>query len=186
MDKILRYYFDSEPSFWMLVDMLFTNGFYYTVKKDGVVYEYLSEPVIKVVKCIQQHDGFYLELSADEIEKYFGGGYSDVQLFSIIFARFFELDTTQMKLIEDKENASISFLLLRAFLCGATADSDFYGEYIDFTFSFARTRRELRKIKYDGAFYVRELPIEEYDSYSYPWSCSWAEELDEDELELQT
>ncbi len=186
-NAITDYYFDSEPSFWMFVDMLFTNGLYYTVEKDNAVYEYLAEPVVKFIEHMQQNDNFpHLNLGNNETMEIFGNGYSDIQLFSIVFARFFELDDAQMKLIEDKENASISFLLLRAFLCGATADNDFYNKYVDFSFSFARKRRKLNKIKYNGVSYVRKLPIGEYDSYSYPWSCSWAEEFDKNDLEEAT
>lgn len=165
-NNILRYYLDSEPHFNIFVDMFLQNGFYSKVEKDNVIYEYISEVAVKVAEHAQKYCGFHLSLSDEEISKYFDNRYSDIQLFSIIFALILKLSKEQVSFIADKENSAISLSVLRSILCGKTIKDIEY--VLSKIHSPSCQRIELDNINYPGRFYINEIQKDDI-KFSYPW-----------------
>ena len=160
---LLKYYLASEPHFLIYVDMLLTNGFYETFIKNDISYEKLSDIAVKVSEHAQLNNGFYL--NSDNSGKYFERGYSDIQLFSIIFALIIERSTEEVEIIADKTNSGISFYILRSLLCG-TEISELLRCLHSCT-SDTTKRIILNNTVYQGSFYIRPLSTE-YE-YVYPW-----------------
>ncbi len=146
--------------------MFLQNGFYSTVKKDNVICEYISEITVKVAEHAQKHCSFYLSLCDEDISKYFDNGYSDIQIFSIIFSLIMELNEEQVSFIADKNNSAICLSILRSFLCGKNLkDIDCILSKIH---SPSSQRIALENIIYPGKFYINEIKNNDIE-FSYPW-----------------
>lgn len=163
MKKILKYYLSSEPHFLIFVDFLLTKGFYKTFSKNEVEYEELSDVVVKISEHTQIHNGFYL--SSENAYKYFEQGYSDIQLFSIIFALILNRSEEEVSLLADKNYSGISFYILHSILSGM--DLLEIRELINSCENDISKTINSREVLYQGKSYYRLKPIDK--GYSYPW-----------------
>lgn len=159
----MKYYLSSEPHFLVFVDMLLTNGFYKIFEKNGAKYEAISDVAVSVSEHAQIHNGFYLNHNV--ADAYFEKGYSDIQLFSIIFALILNLSEKEIEIIADKNNSSVSMSILHSILCGNDLK-----KINDFLYSGRTVPQKieiLAKSNFNGAVYYRPYPNE--NDYCYPW-----------------
>ena len=163
MDGIIKYYLSSEPHFLVYVDMLLTNGFYKTFEKSGEKYEAISNVAVCISEHTQIHNGFYL--NQNFAAGYFEKGYSDIQLFSVIFALVINLSTEKIEAIADKKNSAVSMSILRSMLCGD--DLAQINDCLCLGRTASQKRKLLDKSIFTGDYYYRPYPKE--DSYSFPW-----------------
>lgn len=150
--------------------MLLTNGFYKSFIKDGKKYEMFSKIAVKVSEHTQIYNGFYLNY--DCVATYFEKGYSDIQLFSIIFALILNRTDKEVEIIADKSNSGVCFSILHSILCGE--DLEKICQCLNSNNTDAKKRKVLDDIEYDSFVYFRQCPTDK--GYSYPWHSYFEKE----------
>ena len=170
MKEIINYYLSSEIYFLVYVDMLLTNGFYESFVKNGKKYEVLSDIAVEVSEHVQIHNGFHLNYDYAAI--YFKKGYSDIQLFSIIFALILNLTEKEIEIIADKNYSGVSLSILHSILCGK--DLAKICNCLHSNITDSQKRMILDKNNYNGSVFFRQYPKDKY--YSYPWRSYFEKE----------
>lgn len=125
--KILNYYLDSSTYFTgqMLDFFEYMKG---NCECQGESYVFKSQVYLDYKKREKENGGrlhYLIGLSEKQAEKYFSSNYSDEQLFTIIFAHWWELPAEQIKTLAKKSVKKYCSILLEFFLAGGfTKDAE--------------------------------------------------------------
>lgn len=156
--KILDYYLDSERCFENYIQVFFDTYKHFGKCKNNNKYSFESEIYKNIMFRIKSQSGFDLSLShANEI-KYFRAGYSDKQLFAIIFAYWYGLSDMQIRKIADKRNRKISWDILNFYLCfpdkSLLSRNDLKNNHFQNLYIIHFDKKKEIKAKYDNRYLI--------------------------------
>lgn len=116
-EKILNYYFDSAYYFHLTL-----NDFKETFLLEGECgkerYRFYSDIGLLINKKTKQSCGFHLQLADSIIKKVFFTNYSDNQIFTAIFAHWYNFEEDKIKLVSNKNYDKYCCQILACFLNG--------------------------------------------------------------------